>query len=76
MTPEAALVAQVIVALPEVVVELRVKALFEKFAVSGVPKLHVGGYTSPECTPRTDSLSVTVPAKPLDPLTVIRQVPD
>ena len=67
--PCAAVVATVIVALPEVFVELNV-------IVADVPKLHVGGETAPDGKLVTAQLRVTEPVNPLAALTVIGWVPD
>jgi hypothetical protein len=77
MTPEAALVLHVMVAFPEVVLELSVIVFGAVKLWSGAPKLlQAGESTAPEGAPVTAALSVTVPANPFAPDTVIRQVPD
>ena len=69
-TPEAAVVLQVIVALPEVFDEVSAIMLL------GENALHEGGLTAPLGEPVTAALNVTFSLEPLGPETVIAQVPD
>jgi hypothetical protein len=67
----AAVEATVIVALPEVFVELNVMIFGAVKFCPGVPKLQVGGETAPDGELVTAQLRVTEPVNPLAAVTVM-----
>src|SRR5882724_3276700 len=75
-SPFAAVVATVIVALPEVFVELNVMIFGAVKFCPGIPKLQVGGETAPDGELVTAQLRVTAPVNPLAALTVTSCMPD
>jgi len=73
---DAAMVVQVIVAFPVSDAELNVIVFGALKFRSGEPKLQVGASAAPAGVVVTEVVRVTVPAKPFDPVTVMRHEPD